>query len=439
MVAIRVFDVRLMLLSMSLLAAACAGTTVPPEEPHSQLAPSTPQSASKPVTAMPAPTVTFGDDVNFMQQHTKLIVLRDSQRLASIAVAPDYQGRVMTSSAVGDSGASFGWINRELIASKTKQPHMNAFGGEDRFWLGPEGGQYGLYFAPDAPFDLEHWQVPEALDWEAWPVTGRSDTEVSFEREMTMTNYAGTAFFMRVERRIRLLNSGEVDTHLGAPRPKEVSAVAYESINTITNRSIIPWTKTKGLPSIWILGTYQPSPSTTVVIPVRKGADEELGPVVNDAYFGEVPADRLVASDGVVYFRGDGQQRGKIGIPRPRALPTLGSYDPAQQTLTLVRYTLPDDAQDYVNSAWEQQEAPYSGDVVNSYNDGPLGEGQKPLGPFYELETSSPAAALTPGQSMTHTHCTIHLQGPKEFLDPIAKRQLGVSLAQIEQAFSKSE
>ena len=53
---------------------------------------------------------------------------------------------------------------------------MNVFGGEDRFWLGPEGGQYALYFKPDDPFDLDHWQVPDAFDWDTWrrePVVDR--------------------------------------------------------------------------------------------------------------------------------------------------------------------------------------------------------------------------------------------------------------------------
>jgi len=49
--------------------------------------------------------------------------------------------------------------------------------------------------------------------------------------------------------------------------------------------------------------------------------------------------------------------------------------------------------------------------VVNSYNDGPPSPGAKPLGPFYELESSSPALALKPGESATHIHRTIHLQG----------------------------
>ena len=92
----------------------------------------------------------------------------------------------MTSSARGDRGTSFGWINRALIELGERRPHMNAFGGEDRFWLGPEGGQYSLYFPSGAPFDLEHWQVPEAIDWGAWEIADRSASEVSFTRTIAL-------------------------------------------------------------------------------------------------------------------------------------------------------------------------------------------------------------------------------------------------------------
>jgi hypothetical protein len=33
-------------------------------------------------------------------------------------------------------------------------------------------------------------------------------------------------------------------------------------------------------------------------------------------------------------------------------------------------------ATDYVNSMWEDQKEPFSGDVVNSYNDGPTATGK---------------------------------------------------------------
>jgi hypothetical protein len=83
---------------------------------------------------------------------------------------------------------------------------------------------------------------------------------------------------------------------------------------------------------------------------------------------------------------------------------------------------------------WARQADPYSGDVINSYNDGPIGPGQPPLGPFYEIESSSPAAALVPGQSVRHVHRTIHLQGPESELGEIAEAALGVRIQKLVRA-----
>ena len=89
----------------------------------------------------------------------------------------------------------------------------------------------------------------------------------------------------------------------------------------------------------------------------------------------------------------------------------LGSYDADNKVLTIVQFNQPAGVTDYVNSLWKLQDNPYGGDAANSYNDGPPAPGAKPLGPFYELESSSPAAALAPGKSLTHVHRTIHLTG----------------------------
>jgi hypothetical protein len=84
---------------------------------------------------------------------------------------------------------------------------------------------------------------------------------------------------------------------------------------------------------------------------------------------------------------------------------------------------------------WEISDAPYGGDVANSYNDGPPAPGALPLGPFYELESSSPAAKLAAGASLTHVHRTFHFRGPEAELDRVAKKALGVSIADIVAAF----
>jgi hypothetical protein len=377
----------------------------------------------------------FADDVAFLKNHVEVIVLEGDSG-ARVAVVPEYQGRVMTSTSGGESGPSFGWLNRAAIASGERQDHINVFGGEDRFWLGPEGGQYAIFFQAGDPFDLEHWQTPEPIDWGPWETIQSDGRSATFTRTMELENYSGAEFHLEAERTVRVVGRDRVGEHLGVGVELGGTAlVAFETENAITNVGDAPWQKETGLLSIWILGMFNPSPETTVVLPFRGGEEGELGPVVNDTYFGKVPEDRLVAGDGVLFFRGDGQYRSKIGVSRPRVLPTMGSYDRENRVLTIVQYTLPEDAVDYVNSMWELQDEPYGGDVVNSYNDGPPSPGAAPLGPFYELESSSPAAALVPGDTLTHVHRTIHVSGAEEELDAIAQNVLGVSLETIASAF----
>jgi hypothetical protein len=383
----------------------------------------------------------FGDDVDFLQRHTETVVL--SGGAARLALCPALQGRVATSTTGGEAGPSFGWLNRALIASGTLVPHMNVYGGEDRFWLGPEGGQFSLFFAPGAPQELAHWQTPAPIDAEPFALAEQTNDGALLRKTMRLPNASGTMFDLEVEREVRLHSTAQTWAEAGLAPRAGVAVVGFETRNRVTNAGAAPWRRETGLVSIWIAGTFAPSPTTTIVLPFRTGPDAELGPIVNDRYFGSVPADRLAVGENAVYFRGDGQQRGKIGIPPGRARPLLGSYD-AQSAdagvLTLVTYTLPTDAaaRGYVNSLWGTPPDPvdcYSGDAVNAYNDGPATPGAAPFGPFYELETSSPALALAPGESAEHVHRTLHFVGAPENLDPIARAALDVGVADFDAAF----
>jgi hypothetical protein len=378
----------------------------------------------------------FGADVDFLAQYQDVHVLKSPDGQARVAVVPTCQGRVMTSTAGGDDGESYGWINYEHIASGQLVPHINVFGGEDRFWMGPEGGQFAIFFKHGDAFDLAHWQTPAVIDSEAYEVEARTEGSIVLVTSATVTNWTGTVFDVRIERTVNLLDRTSALSALGTDSDARVSMVAYESVNTLENTGAESWKGETGLLSIWILGMYKPGPETTVVVPFKQGGDE-LGTKIVDDYFGKVPGDRLVVKDDVAFFRGDGRQRGKIGVPPLRAKPVVGSYDPVKRVLTIVQYTLPDGATEYVNSLWEMQDAPYAGDVVNSYNDGPPEPGAKPLGPFYELETSSPALALKPGGRATHVHRTFHLQGEEATLNTVAQASLGISLAEIQSVFSR--
>ena len=380
---------------------------------------------------------TFGDDLAFLKKHTDVVILSDTSGNSQVAVLPTLQGRAMTSTAEGTEGLSFGWINRELIASGKTVEHINVYGGEDRFWIGPEGGQFSIFFKKGVPFDLENWFTPASIDTEPFELVSKSKSRAILKKDMQLENYSRTIFNLRVDREIRVLERSEALNALGIAPAKTVKIVAFESNNTMTNTGTKAWDKETGLLSIWILGMFNPSPATTVVVPFNVGTEDELGPIVNDAYFGKVPANRLVVKDGVLFFSGDGQYRSKIGLSPQRVRPIAGSYDAVNKVLTIVQYNKPQTAADYVNSMWELQDEPYKGDVVNSYNDGPAEPGAKPLGPFYELETSSPAAALKPDEAVSHIHRTYHLQGPESDLDTIAKATLGVTIAEIKSALPK--
>jgi hypothetical protein len=375
----------------------------------------------------------FDQDLALLRKHVDVVLLEDGASGARVAVVPAWQGRVMTS-ALSGSSPGFGWINEELGASGALRPHINAFGGEDRLWLGPEGGQFSIYFEKGVPFDLEHWQTPPIIDTEPWAVAAKSGASVRFRHRGRLVNYSGTALELEIERSVRLLSREDAAARLGGALPAAVRLVAFASENTLGNAGKAAWTRETGALSVWILGMFQPSPQTTIVVPYRTGPEADLGPVVNDTYFGKVPADRLVAKDGVLFFSGDGRHRSKIGVSPRRARPLLGSYDAKRGALTIVEFDRPEGASAYVNSMWEIQKDPFAGDVVNSYNDGPPAPGAKPMGPFYELETSSPAAFLAPGARLTHVHRTFHLEGPEQDLDAVARRVLGVPLAAIRDA-----
>ncbi|WP_442506822.1 DUF6786 family protein [Novipirellula sp. SH528] len=381
----------------------------------------------------------FREDVSFLKQHTDIITLTDGE--AAVAVAPKYQGRVMTSTVDRENGASFGWINRKVIEKgllseeerKGKlEEHIYIFGGEERFWLGPEGGQFALFFKPGSKFEFSDWTTPAAIDTEPFELVQQSSTTAKFKRNCELTNFSGTQFSMGIQRTVRLLDKATIAKILKTESIDDtLKCVAYETDNRLTNRGQNAWSTETGMPSIWLLGMYNPSPKTTIVIPFKAGDETELGPKVNDTYFGKVPPEYLKVDDDVLFFKGDGTRRGKIGITPERSLGIAGSYDADGKVMTIVTYNVQDAPSGYVNSMWEMQKEPFKGDVINAYNDGSPAPGEPPLGPFYELETSSPAAALKPGETMTHVQQTLHLQGSEAALDPIALRLFGVHLDQI--------
>ena len=384
---------------------------------------------------------TYQQDLAFLQKYSDVIELKHNDSDARLCLIPAWQGRVMTSAASAD-GDSYGWLNYELIEAgvlpkKQRQgldSHIYVFGGEDRFWIGPEGGQFSSYFAPGTAFEFENWFVPSFIDTDPWQLVSHTGNRATFRHRVGVLNWSEHTWEMQVDREVVLLTPNDLERVLDTDLPATVKTVAYETNNTISNTGDDEWNEVTGMPSIWILGMMKHGSATTVVIPF-----ETQGPglekIVTDDYFGKVPDERLLVSqeDGVLYFLADGNYRSKIGISPQRSEGVAGSWDALNKVLTIVQYNRPEASRSrYVNSLWEEQDNPFSGDAINSYNDGPI-DGEQ-LGPFYEIETSSPALNLAPGESYAHTHRTIHLEGSPADLDGIARKVFGVSLTTIESA-----
>lgn len=407
-------------LVLACLAAACN------EAPKSD-------KETPPVNTNTKPT-NFGEDVAFLQQHLQnLVVLQQPGDSSRVAVTGDYQARVMTSTTGGAAGKSYGWINYDLVASGKLGPHINAFGGEERFWLGPEGGQFALYFPPGKSFDFENWQTPGLIDTAKYPVQAQSGAAVTYHTTGSLQNYSGTTFTLDITRTIRLLSRDAIAQKLGFALPAGLKPVAYETENVVKNAGDTAWSETKGLPSIWLLGMFKPSDQTAVVAPFRNIPNAKQQ--ITDDYFGKVAATNLQVNDSLLLFRADGKARGKIGLSPLVAKPGAGSVDLENNILTVLFYEVVPNGR-YVNSKWELQKQPYKGDAVNCYNDGPLADG-KQMGPFYEVESSSDVRALKPGEALTYRQVTMHFEGDRNALQALAQQLWQLPLEQVQQFLAK--
>ena len=371
---------------------------------------------------------TYRYDIQFFKnEKIETVELIGNDSNVRVLVIPAYQGRVMTSTAEGLNGNSFGWINYKFISSKKVEPAFNPAGGEERFWIGPEGGPFSFYFDKDKEQNFKNWRVPSLIDTKPFELIEKNKDNVKFEKKAVLNNASGASFEMLIERTVSILSKTDVADLLNLSIDSSLKMVAFRTENSLKNIGQTAWTELTGMPSIWMLCMFNSTPTTTVFIPYQHDA---VGKVVKDDYFGKVPADRLKQDDKMIYFKVDGKMRSKIGISQSRAKKMVGSYDTEKNILTLLLFNLPTEKKNYVNSQWGNQNDPFTGDVINSYNDGPLEDGSI-MGPFYEIETSSPAARLQPNESIKHIQCMIHLQGDKAALDEIVQQLFGMKLETI--------
>ena len=232
---------------------------------------------------------TFGYDLNFLKQKDDVVVLTGNNDRSQVVVSAKYQGKVFTSTADGERGKSFGWINYKAFSAPF-DPHMNAYGGEDRLWLGPEGGQFALFFKKGVKMDFANWHTPAPIDHESWTITNKNGKQVLLTKVMSLANYRGTKLNMRIDRGISVLEQADIEKALNIHLGSTIKAVGFKTNNSITNTGLIVWTAQTGAPCLWNLDMFTPSPNTTIVIPYHDHVD---GKVATTDYFGQIPGDRV--------------------------------------------------------------------------------------------------------------------------------------------------
>jgi hypothetical protein len=372
---------------------------------------------------------TFGYDLDFLKKKDSVIVLNSKDGNGQVIVSAKYQAKVFTSTADGANGKSFGWINYKTFDQEKLDPHMNAYGGEDRVWLGPEGGKFSLFFKPGTKMEFANWHTPAAIDNESWKLVSNTDKKASLSKTTKLLNYAGTTLNLSITRDIEMLEPADVKTMLGIDLNSKIKSVAFHTTTTLTNTGDKAWDKQTGAPCIWNLDMFTPSSKTITVVPYNDGE----GKIATTDYFGEIPKDRIKYNNGVLLFKADGKSRGKLGMQAARAKTMAGNYDAANNVLTITLFDT-DPKAIYLNQEWRTDRDPFIGDAVNAYNDGPLAD-KTQLGPFYEIESVSPAAFLKPNEKLSHNHSVFHFTGDKGELNTIALKTLGISLQDIQAAF----
>ncbi len=158
--------------------------------------------------------MSYHEATELLSKHTGVVELTDGD--ARVAVCPEYQGRVMTSTCGGPDGPSFGFVNRRFIEAGKCDPRFNNYGGEDRLWLSPEGGQFSLWFKPGAEQNLDNWYTPPALNEGAWKVVSGSDGKsCRMTTTMKFQNASAADFKLDVAREVRLLGTDDLKNLFG--------------------------------------------------------------------------------------------------------------------------------------------------------------------------------------------------------------------------------
>ena len=360
----------------------------------------------------------------------KPYVLQNHRKGKKVLVAPSLVGRVMGTTLAGDRGEILGWINVPAIEKGMVDPVFNNFGGEERFWFAPEGGQFGLNLGGHVS-GWQYYQVQDAFNTQPFRVLKAETNLLTMSSRMKLINARRARFDFEVTRTVRILD----DCPYTLGYDNKVDFVGFETVNISRHAAKTPVPRAHGALAMFCLTQFLAHPRLVIIVPFRPGSARLLGPPVRKDYWkdfcahGALPRHRYHIDKCFALMKGDGKLRGKFGVGRRRAVPRLASLDLDTNELIIVDCDFYPELE-YVGSYWRRMQNPYDGDALSVSYEGPDDAGRS--GQSYELETLSPALLLQPGQALSHRNRIYHLFGPAAAINQICRRYFGADRAVIE-------
>ena len=328
--------------------------------------------------------MSYHDTLNYLVQKTSVIELYD-QLGGRVAVCPEWNGRVLTSTNGGLEGDGFGCVNVWAIDSG----NFENFGGEDQWTLSPLVYSYSI----------------ESL----------KERQAVLRRTLQMSDSNGAPVKFHLTRSITLLSrhqTGEMfgDAVAETLEQSDVSVVGFCTENIIR-------TQERACVASRQRGMFHASPHTVVIVPVPSASFTSEPFSVDVDYLGGAPHGRIRYLSGTLLIRADGQKRCQVTMPFAPSPPIFGALERRTGMLTLWTFDLP--------RGYDEN------DAIRIYNpDRPCGD-VADWATYYEVNCFSAARVLEPENSLTYWQCTLHINANNAVLDNLIQQIFDISLEGI--------
>lgn len=329
--------------------------------------------------------MSYHNALKFLAQKTPVIELYD-QLGGRVAVCPEWNGRVMTSTCGGLEGDSFGFLNVRAIDADS----YDDFGGEDQWTLSP------LVYS--------------------YCVENIKANQVILQRTLQMADANGVSTEFNLTRQIVLLSrfqSGDMfdDAVAETLEQSDVSAVGFYTENKVRIQE-------RGYIASRNRGMFNANPHTAVIVPAPPVNFTPEPFSVDVDYLGGAPHGRIRYLSKTLLFRADGQRRCQVTMPFVSAPPIFGAIECRSGTLTLWTFDLPDHCSD-------------ENDVIRISNSSHFQGSELDWATYFEMNCFSAARELESEHSLTSSQCTLHINADNTVLDNLLRQIFGVSLEGI--------